>query len=336
VRLLTIHDHGDLVVSELIGVARLDPALASYDVLERVHAIRRCCHVEANPVEPFMCVADLSAFLRYPPASEPRRYWLASGADEIVGFAQLAPIVGSPVADASILVLPEWRRRGAGAALLAAVTSEARANGCTTLTGSYATDAGQRFAASVGASPTRRDIRSVLLLAQAEVEAFAVPGYQLRSWNGRAPNDLVESFAEAREAINDAPAAAEDEWHAWDVEKVRDLERVIAQRGRQIRVTVAVDDAGTVVAYTELRVSTYRDAIATTEDTAVRAAHRRHGLALSVKSEALRRLRDERTDVTLVGATNAESNLAMLAINRRLGFKAVAAFTGCALPLGRA
>jgi mycothiol synthase len=317
-------------------IARFDPVVASDGVFERVHTIRTHCHVEANPVEPFMSVADLAAFLRYPPASEPRRYWLAFNRDEIVGFAQLAPVVGSPVAEASILVLPEWRRRGVGAALLAAVTSEARVAGWTTLTGSYATDAGESFAARVGAAAAGRDVRSVLFLAQAEVETFAVPGYRLRSWSGSAPDDLVESFAEAREAINDAPAAADDEWHAWDVEKVRDLERVIALRGRQIRVTVAIDDASNVVAYTELRVSKHRGAVASTEDTAVRAAHRGHGLALSVKSEALRRLRNERADVEVVGTTNAETNSAMLAINRRLGFKAVAAFTRCALPLAHA
>jgi mycothiol synthase len=323
-------------MSYLIGVARFDPMVASDGVLERVHAIRMHCHVEANPLEPFMSVADSTAFLRYPPASEPRRYWLASNGDELVGFAQLAPVVGSPVADSSILVLPEWRRRGFGAALLAAVKNEARAAGCTTLTGSYAVDAGERFATRVGAAAARRDIRSLLLLAQAQVEAPAVPGYRLRSWNGSAPADLVGSFAEAREAINDAPAATDDEWYAWDVEKVRDLERANAQRGRQIRVTVAIDDASNVVAYTELRVSTHRGAVASTEDTAVRAAHRGRGLALSVKSEALRRLRDERADVEIVGTTNAETNAAMLAINRRLGFKAVAAFTSCALPLARA
>jgi mycothiol synthase len=316
-----------------ISVAPLDPVVASGRVLERVHTIRRSCHVEANPAEPFMSVADLTAFLRYPPASEPRRYWLAFSGEEIAGFAQLTPVVGSPVADASILILPEWRRRGVGAALLVAVTSEARAAGCTTLTGAYATDAGERFAARAGAAPARRDVRSVLFLPQARVETLAVPGYGLRSWNGSAPDDLVDSYAEAREAINDAPAAADDEWYAWDVQKVRDLERAVARRGRQMRVTVAIDDASNVVAFTELRVSLHRGAVASTEDTAVRAAHRGHGLALSVKSEALRRLREQRADVEVVGTTNAETNPAMLAINRRLGFKPVAVFTICALPL---
>jgi hypothetical protein len=51
-----------------------------------------------------------------------------------------------------------------------------------------------------------------------------------------------------------------------------------------------------------------------------------------VKSDALRRLRQERADVDVVGTTNAETNAAILAINRRLGFKSVAVFTICALP----
>jgi hypothetical protein len=141
----------------------------------------------------------------------------------------------------------------------------------------------------------------------------------------------VASFAEARQAINDAPRAAEGEWQEWNVTRVRDLERMAKERGRQIRVTVATDAAGEVVALTELRVALTAAAVATTEDTVVVAAHRGRGLARWVKAESVALLRRDRPDVELVATTNAEANIAIRAVNTRLGFLPAAMLTACSV-----
>ena len=91
---------------------------------------------------------------------------------------------------------------------------------------------------------------------------------------GAAPERLLDSFARAREAINDAPVASEEDIAVWDGERVRDLEAALERRDRDIRVTVAVDGHGEVVAFTELRVSRVPSRLANTEDTAVVAEHR--------------------------------------------------------------
>ena len=174
----------------------------------------------------------------------------------------------------------------------------------------------------------------MLRLADADLDVARVEGYRLQSWNGAAPEHLVASFARARAAINDAPRATVAEWQPWDVERVRDLERAVAQRDRQIRVTVALDLAGIVVALTELRVSFARGAVATTEDTAVVREHRGKRLARWVKSESLGRLGEQRPDVELVATTNAEANVAIRAINTRIGFVPAAAHTACSIDLG--
>ena len=103
---------------------------------------------------------------------------------------------------------PDARRRGAGTALFAAVLEDATASGRTALLGRHSTPAGAGFAARLGAVESRRDIRSALVLADADLDCGAVDGYRLASWNGAAPDDLVASFARAREAINDAPSVA--------------------------------------------------------------------------------------------------------------------------------
>src|SRR5439155_6402997 len=110
------------------------------------------------------------------------------------------------------------------------------------------------------------------------------------SWVGAAPERLLDSFARAREAINDAPVASDEDIAVWDGARVRDLEAALERRDRDIRVTVAVDGRGEVVAFTELRVSRVPSRIAKTEDTGVVAEHRGRGLGRWVKVEARRGL----------------------------------------------
>jgi hypothetical protein len=206
------------------------------------------------------------------------------------------------------------------------VREQANRRGVHTLVGDHATEAGARFAAEAGASERQRVVRSVLRLPPAEPLAEAVTGYRLQSWAGAAPDALLDSFAAARNAINDAPDFDEDP-AVWSPRLVRDLEAAVARRDREIRVTVALDERGEVVAFTELRVSRTAGAVAGTEDTAVVTEHRRRGLARLVKLESLLQLQRARPDVRLVTTSNAEENRAMLELNRALGFAPVAVRT---------
>ena len=211
--------------------------------------------------------------------------------------------------------------------------AEARRLGCRELAGHHATPAGAAFAAAAGASDTRTDVRSLLDLPGAALDAPAVDGYRLLSWIGAAPERLLAGYAVARNAINDAPASNELEQHVWTEETVRDEEAMLEQRGRQLRITVALDPGENVAAFTELRISPEPGAVASTEDTATVAAHRGRGLAGWVKAESLRRLRADRPDVRLVTTTNAAGNEPILALNRRLGFERVAVATTASVAL---
>jgi GNAT superfamily N-acetyltransferase len=309
-------------------VRPLDPAA---EELDRVYEVMRLCHADESPGEPYRTQEDAEGYLRNPPASELRQFWVAEDGGRIVGFAQLAGGRESPALRVEVQVHPDARRRGHGSALLERIVEAARQRGARDLIGFHATEAGSLFAARAGAGDRQREIRSVLRLP-VEVAVSPVAGYELESWVGAAPERLLDSFASAREAINDAPAASEDERAVWDAVRVRDLEAALERRKRDIRVTVALR-GGEVVAFTELRVSRAPGAAATTEDTAVVAAHRRRGLGRWIKSECLRQLHLDRPDVKLVTTLNAEENEAMLRINRSLGFEPVSVQTSCVLEL---
>jgi mycothiol synthase len=303
--------------------------VTSGELLDRVYELMAVCHAEAHPEAPMRSPDEVKAFLRHPPEFDTREAWIAEADGDCVGFAQLAAISGSPTARVELLVHPHSRRAGRGAALLEAVRSRARGLGAGVLIGGHSTEAGSRFAAAMGATDTHREVESLLRLPSA-VAVDPVPGYALRSWVGAAPEELLDSFARAREAINDAPGAAGEELAVWDAARVRALEESLERRDRDARVTVALDD-GEVVAFTELRLARTPGATAGTEDTAVVREHRRKGLGRLVKRESLRLLQQDRPDVTQLTTVNAEENRAMRSLNEALGFRPIAVWTICVL-----
>ena len=310
----------------------LDVADASDDVLDGVYDVMAQCHVEVSAEAPYRSRAEAVAFLLHPPESETREYWITESNGACVGFGQLGVGSALPTARVEILVHPDHRGAGHGTALLEAVRRQAAAGGARVLIGAHATEAGSRFAAAAGAVDSQRDVHSVLRLP-VTLDTVSVSGYRLRSWVGAAPAELLDSFARAREAINDAPFPSDEEVAVWDGDRVRDLEAALERRDREIRVTVALDEHGEVVAFTELRVSRAHGATASTEDTAVVRGHRRKGLGRWVKAESLRLLQEDRPDVTQVTTVNAEENRAILGINEALGFEPVAVWTSCVLGL---
>ena len=116
------------------------------------------------------------------------------------------------------------------------------------------------------------------------------------------------------------------------VDEVRKIEETAAKRGREVRVTVALDDRDEVGAFTDLRV-TPGFAAAATDDTAVVASARGLGLGRAIKVESLRRLRAERPEVETVSTMNAEHNAAMRHINTQVGFVPTLTLTTCVLTL---
>ena len=279
-----------------------------------------------RPVSAFRTPELSLAYYRHGTGGAERRRWRAEDGGNLAGSAALL-VHGPAFVYVEILVHPEKRRLGIGSALLETLRGAAREAGARSFFGHHWTEAGAAFAAHVGARDDQRDIRAVLDLRTARLPAARVPaGWRLLSWVGPAPDELVESFAAARDAMNDAPAPAGVEGWTTTVEEVRRIEQTAAARGREIRVTVALDDHHEIGAFTDLR-ATPGDAAAATDDTAVIASARGLGLARAVKVESLRRLRAERPEVETVSTMNAEHNGAMRHINTQIGFVPTATLT---------
>ena len=294
----------------MIRIEAVDASTASDDSLRAIYEIEEACFPQ-----PWRSENDAMLFMRHPPGNARRFHWVALDGDRPIGMIRLIADSES-FAWTHLRVLPEHRRRGAGRMLLDAAREVAHG----AIGGHHQSPDGAAFARAVGARDEQRDVQSELDLRTADLPEPVVPvGYTLRSWIGAAPEEILASYASARNAIDDAPAPDGQTFDTYTVEYVRAQEEAIARRGREVRVTIALAGAD-VVAFTEVRVSPAPTRMANTEDTATVPEHRGKGLSQAVKAESLRRLRAERPDVEVVQTTNAEQNGAMRAVNTKLGF----------------
>ena len=296
-------------------VEEIDARTAPDHVLLAFHALEVACHDELAPGEPLRSADDAIAFHRHQPPTHTTCQWLAEG-----GAASLY-VHGPTATFLDLLVQPESRRRGVGAALLTTARDRCRELGVTALHGHHTAPSGAAFADWAGAVDGQRVVRSLLDLRAAELPEPDVPeGWRLVTWLARVPDEHLAEYVRARAAMDDAPAPVDLDFPTSDAEKVRASEESLARREREMRLTVALGGDGEIGTFTELRVSR-GSTLGYTDDTGTVAAHRGKGLACAVKIESLRRLRDDHPEVDVVSTSNAEENLAMRHINSSVGFR---------------
>jgi GNAT superfamily N-acetyltransferase len=303
-------------------VEEIDARTAPEAELLAIHRVDEACTWQ----RPFRTPAESVAQYRH--WSDPvRRRWVAREGSEIVGTAVLM-LPAPTYAFVHLVVHPHARRRGNGRALFEAASAGAREHGLSAFVSHHWGDAGAAFARAFGGVDDQRDVASELRLRDVELPEPALPpGWRLVSWQGAAPDELLESYARVRSAMEDAPTPGGLVFGGLDTDEVRAIERTAAARGREMHVTVAVDGRGELGAFTDLRTSGPPSPVAVTDDTATAPWARRQGLATAVKLESLRRLRADRPDVEVVRTVNAEGNTAMRAVNTRLGFVPTAFLT---------
>lgn len=270
-----------------------------------------------------------------------RRAFLVRDGEVVVGSASLAlpQKDNTHIAHLAIDVPPEHRRRGIGSAALAFLEQEATADGRTTLQGrtswryELGTDGagapGREFARRHGYALALGDVQNRLtlpvdlaLLDRVEADiAAATGGYELRSWIGPVPDDVVEGWAILDASVEtEAPSGDLDiEPAKPDVAAIREQEELLGRQHRTSIGTVAVTPKGEAAAYTQLVISG-DDGNAYQWGTLVRTADRGHRLGTAVKLANLRLLLHEAPQVPAVYTYNAESNAHMLAVNTLLGF----------------
>ena len=269
---------------------------------------------------------------------------VVAGRTVAAGWMRL-PLLDNPeLAEMTVHVLPEHRRRGHGSDMLTHLEEEARGRGRRVLTalaswpydaGSAGTGAsGPGFAAARGWALALSEVQRELLLPVparlldrlAADAARAHAAYTLRSWAGPVPDDLLPGWAALSSTLlAEAPTGDLDvEAETASTEAVREREATIERQGRTKYNTVALDADGVVVACTDLATTVHEPGRAYQWGTLVRPDHRGHRLGVAVKVANLRLLQEQRPDVRRLTTYNAEVNAHMIGVNEALGFEPVA------------
>ena len=304
----------------------LSASPADLDACFRLHQAAAAVDRPADPAP--VRSAYVARFTRTPVPG--RRYldWLARRArtGELAGIASLMLLGDQPsdLAAIDVTVHPRCRRRGIGSALLTEV-AEAASDRCSLLIQGLAEGSpGQAWAAAHGFTVAQRTVVLAVDMTSVDRKRWCVPappGYRLAHWTGSAPDDLLKSYAAARNAIAEAPhgelSFTEPEWTPL---RVRAAEAAAHSGNCELWVIAAVHErSAQVVGLTYLEVDQYSPELAIQQDTAVLRAHRGHGIGAWMKAANLQLLAARRPEVKKVRTSNAADNKHMLRVNRQVG-----------------
>jgi GNAT superfamily N-acetyltransferase len=321
-----------------------DPRQDTDDEIAELVAYANRLTAEVLPDDPEQTVEQATAAIRSsPPRIRHVSFRVRDEAGRLVanGTTRIDPEDDNPdVLWAGINVLEDHRRRGIGRRLLAEVVAVAEREAKSRLMGTTwpAVEAGDRFAEAMGAVARQRSHLNHLPLAEVDrpmLERWVADAadraadYELIGWDGAVPDEHLPRWIDLLLVMNTAPL---DDLELNDFtltpEQLRDAERQSEAMGVEQWTLVARHRAtGEWAGFHDVGWDPTQPQFVYVGATGVEPAHRGHALGKWLKAAMTLRILDERPDVTNVRTGNADSNDAMLGINRLMGYRPLLAQT---------
>jgi GNAT superfamily N-acetyltransferase len=255
--------------------------------------------------------------IELPPEGERRRDWVAVRDGDVVGHGQAGFEWAVPTRGKGriwIQVAPEHRGRGIGSELYEEAVGYLRDEGAWRVKGFVLGDpAGGRFLTGRGFKPAERNRASGLDLRTASVPEVDVPGFTVATL-GETRDRARELHAICLEGEIDMPSdepETEVDFESWrraelDYPDISDQGSMVVLEGeRPVSLALLAVDPERGLGYNSM--------------TATLRSHRRRGLALLAKTAVVRWA--QQTGLERLVTENDETNVGMLAINDRLGYR---------------
>lgn len=317
--------------------------------LERFHEVTERADAFGRPFHSGWSLEEAKVELRKQDPTERGEAWAAytgESAHGAIGIMVGGASLWFPLMDnltkcwGAVGVDPDHRRKGVGSALIAQIVTRMQQEGRTILVieSAYPIEQRQdhpyrRFAEASGFTLSIDEIARILPLPADPglLQALATEAsphhtaYRVESFTGALPDELLASYCTlSNQLAVDAPSGDVD-YEADSMNPQLWLERVAEEQemGRVRFTTVAIDDTGTLVAYTDLIVPPGPSPDVWQWGTLVHREHRGHRLGMAVKVRNLQRLAAADTGRVRVLTSNAETNSHMVDVNVRLGFEAI-------------
>jgi GNAT superfamily N-acetyltransferase len=159
---------------------------------------------------------------------------------------------------------------------------------------------------------------------ESEVRGRCV-GYTLVEWTDRVPDEHITGYCRINEAfLAQMPLGELDlEPEVWTAERVRTRNEESRRGGRRELAVAALSPDGEMVGLTEVVLNEHAPHRGFQSGTLVLPEHRGRGLGLLMKLRNHRRLRAEHPACAVLMTGNAGVNVAMNAVNERLGYREV-------------
>jgi GNAT superfamily N-acetyltransferase len=324
----------DRLTATMSRIVEIDPHAAA--ALHTWYGVMRAGAAAGRAAPQIVSHESLRASLVNPNPHLPRTPYGAFDGGTLVGalLVELPRRDNTHTAELDVNVPPENRNRGVGAALLAHGERLVAAAGRTVVTGeTYAADddgsgdeaPGLRFGRRHGYESAHQEDHLLLDLPAVVPPAPLADGYELVSWLGACPADVVDAFAAMRSALErDLPIGELDlEPPEWDAELIRSGERRMAEQGYAMITTAARHADGTFAGYSQLLVPEHDPGEVHQEDTLVMREYRGHRLGAAVKAANLAILADRYPERRRVHTWTDGTNGAMQHINAAFGFRRV-------------
>ncbi|HUQ39196.1 MAG TPA: GNAT family N-acetyltransferase [Acidimicrobiales bacterium] len=322
----------DVTIDELAVKELADAQIAE------LHRLACAERFEAQPEDPLTPIELFTASLRNIPDFADIWAWLARDADGVprgIGQAVVARTGDNEhIAEASVFVEAPFREKGIGRTLLERVVDRCEREGRRLLVSgsSERVPAGGAFAERIGASVALRETVNRLDLATVDrdlVDRWAAegpnraPGYSLRWVDGEVSDADLPDVLAAWDIMNTAPREdldMEDQHVTPEIFRAQEKARIA--RGGEYRLLLAHhDESGAVAGFTDVKWNPAMPDTIHQGGTAVHPDHRGHALGKWLKAAMLQRILDEGSPAKDIRTGNANSNDAMLGINRELGFR---------------